>query len=288
MDDIDIALMMMDGDPEGARWLLKKYGGKVQAGLRCEFHHVLADAEIDETLNVAALKAFRAAYQYDESKGSLRAWFYKIAHNAALDILKGEKRHEAVPLAFDPPQPAEVDAQEEDQSHPEQQQLSRDLKEAVASLPRLQKAIIEADLASGGTADAQRLAQVLGSTVNSIYERAWAASASGVVGEQEELDLGADLEGEAEVRGAGAGRCAARGASRPRTARRRAAARRRTCARPASPGVHGQHLEGARVGIGDHVASRAGGRGPRARSRRCPTPSSSAASSSDDRDRDAT
>jgi len=169
VDDIDIALMMMDGDPEGARWLLKKYGGKVQAGLRCEFHHVLAEPEINEALNTGAHKAFRAAHQYDESKGSLRAWFYKIAHNAALDILKGEKRHEAVPLEFDPPQPAEVDAQEEDHSHPEQQKLSRDLKEAVASLPRLQKAIIEADLASGGTADAQRLAQALGSTVNSIY-----------------------------------------------------------------------------------------------------------------------
>ena len=146
VDDIDIALMMMVGDPEGARWLLKKYGGKVKAGLRCEFHQVLADPEINEALNVATFKAFRAAHQYDESKGSLRVWFYKIAHNAALDILRGEKRHEAIPLEFDPPQPAEVDAQEDDHDHPEQQKLSFDLREAVASLPRLQKAIIEADL----------------------------------------------------------------------------------------------------------------------------------------------
>ena len=114
-------------------------------------------------------KRSEAANQYDESKGSLRVWFYKIAHNAARDILRGEKRHEAIPLEFDPPQPAEVDAQEDDHDHPEQQKLSLDLREAVASLPRLQKAIIEADLASGGTADSQRLAQALGSTVNSIY-----------------------------------------------------------------------------------------------------------------------
>src|SRR5262245_31588772 len=99
--------MMMDGDPEGARWLLMKYGGKAKAGLRCEFHQVLADPEINEALNVATLNAFRAAPQYDESKGSLRAWFYKIAHNAAIDILRGEKQHKAIPLEFDPPQPAE-------------------------------------------------------------------------------------------------------------------------------------------------------------------------------------
>src|SRR5262249_27361465 len=61
--------MMMDGDSEGATWLLKKYGGKVKATLRCEFHQVLADPEINEALNIATLNAFRAAHQYDESKG---------------------------------------------------------------------------------------------------------------------------------------------------------------------------------------------------------------------------
>jgi RNA polymerase sigma-70 factor (ECF subfamily) len=170
VDDIDIALMMMDGDSEGARWLLKKHGGKVQAGLQRRFHRVLADLEINEALNVATFNAFRAAHQYDESQGSLRAWFYKIAHNAALDILRGEEQHKAIPLEFAPPQPAEVDAQEDDHDHPEQQKLSLDLREAIASLPKLQKAIIEADLASEeGIADSQRLAQSHGSTVNSIY-----------------------------------------------------------------------------------------------------------------------
>src|SRR5262245_36675856 len=115
--------MMKQGDPEGARWLLQQYGGKVKAGLRCEFHHVLADPEIDEALNTGALKTFRAAHQYNESRGSLRAWFYKIARNIARDILRGEQRHAAVPLEFDPPQPAETEAQEDDQSHPEHNQL---------------------------------------------------------------------------------------------------------------------------------------------------------------------
>jgi RNA polymerase sigma factor (sigma-70 family) len=170
VDDIDIALMMMDGDPEGVRWLLKKYGGKVKSGLRCKFHRVLADPEINEALNVATFNAFRAAHQYDESQGSLRAWFYKIAHNAALDILRGEKQPKAIPLEFAPPQPAEVEAQEDDHDHPEQQKRLFDLMEAIASLPKLQKAIIEADLASEeGVADAQRLAQAHGSTMNSIY-----------------------------------------------------------------------------------------------------------------------
>ena len=61
MDDIDIVLMMMEEDPEGVRWLLQKYGGKVKAGLRVEFGHVLAEPEIDEALSWGAFKAFRAA-----------------------------------------------------------------------------------------------------------------------------------------------------------------------------------------------------------------------------------
>ena len=43
------------------------------------------------------------------------------------------------------------------------------MKEAVDPLPRLQKAIIEADLANGGKADANLLVQLYGSTVNTIY-----------------------------------------------------------------------------------------------------------------------
>jgi len=169
VDDIDIALMMMEGDPEGVRWLLQKYGGKVKAGLQSEFRHVLAVPEIDEALNVGALKAFRAADQYDERKGSLRVWFYKIAQNAARDLIRVEKRHQVESLEFDPPWHAEIDTKDDDHSHPEQTKLSRDLKEAVAALPGLQKAIIEADLASGGLADANRLAQAHGSTVSTIY-----------------------------------------------------------------------------------------------------------------------
>ena len=170
MDDIDIALMMMEGDPEGARWLLQKYGGKVKAGLECEFRHVLADPEIDEALNTGALKTFRAARQYDKNKGSLRVWFYKIARNAARDILRVEQRHKADPLESDLPSHVEVEAQEDDHGHPEQNKLSHDLKEAVAALPPLQRAIIEADLASGeGKADAGRLAQARDTTVKVIY-----------------------------------------------------------------------------------------------------------------------
>jgi DNA-directed RNA polymerase specialized sigma24 family protein len=107
VDDIDIVLMMMEGDPEGVRWLLRKYGSRVKAGLRLEFEHVLADPELDEALNWGAFRAFRAAQSYDESKGSLRGWFYTIARNAARDILRGEKRHAAGSLEQAPPWNAE-------------------------------------------------------------------------------------------------------------------------------------------------------------------------------------
>ena len=167
MDDIDIVLMMMEGDSEGLRRLLQKYGGKVKAGLRVEFGHVLAEPEIDEALNWSAFKAFRAAQNYDERRSSLRTWFYTIARNAVRDILRSEERHTAEPLEYDPPWNAEQD--DEPPLDPRKDKLLRDLKEAVESLPRLQRAIIEADLASREKAEANRLAQVHGSTVNSIY-----------------------------------------------------------------------------------------------------------------------
>lgn len=169
MDDVDIVLLMMDGDPEGVRLLLREYGGKVKAGLRCEFSHVLAEPEIDEAINWGAFKAFKAAQSYNEAKGSLRTWFYSIARNAARDILRGEERHATVPLEYDPLW--YVDVVEVDDNRPvepKRDKLLRDLIEAVEALPKLQKAIIKADLACG-KADANRLAQEYGTTVNAVY-----------------------------------------------------------------------------------------------------------------------
>ena len=80
-------------------------------------------------------------------------------------------RYRAKNLEYDPTyDPA--DPRDEDDAAPGEE--SDDprveyLRQAIQKLPALQKAIVEADLAAGGLADAGRLAAIHGTSKNSIY-----------------------------------------------------------------------------------------------------------------------
>lgn len=170
-EDLEIAVQMMDRSEEGLRRLLVKYGPKVKGSLKKRFRDVLAEPELDEALNVAALNAWQHADQYDLGKGTLGSWFLRIARNAALDILRGESRHWRRRLEYDPASEPEVHEVLEDPPQPDSQdeKVIADLHEIVDGLPGLQRAITKADLAVGGTADSQRLAGLHGTSVGSIY-----------------------------------------------------------------------------------------------------------------------
>ena len=96
-------------------------------------------------------------------------WFFVIARNAALGIVRREaraKRH-LEPVSpdltrFAAPQGA-PDSQMEDEA------FAGDLRECIARLPRLQRAILEADLQTGDVAEASDLVERLRTTSNSVY-----------------------------------------------------------------------------------------------------------------------
>ena len=176
LPDVDIALMMMEGNQDGLRALLKKYAGKVRGALAKRYGDVLAECELDEALNVAAFNAWRCAHRYDDTKVSLGAWLLIIARNAARNIIRADIRHKHKDLEYDPGyDPAEWwsddDTEDGDAAEPEKKQkkLLADFRATVDRLPPLQKAITKADLAAGGSADARRLAAKLGTTLGSIY-----------------------------------------------------------------------------------------------------------------------
>lgn len=175
LPDVDIALMMMEGNEEGLRALLRKYGGKVRGALRRRFGTVLDEDQLDEALNLAALRAWRFAHRYDDKLASLGVWFWSVTRNVAKNILREELRWNHGELEFDPEyDPAEWAADDGEEEAPaeneaRQKKLLADFHTVVGALPPLQKAIIEADLAAGGPAGAAALAAKHGTTKASIY-----------------------------------------------------------------------------------------------------------------------
>lgn len=170
--DADIALTMAMGDQEGLRLFLQRYGGRMKAYLTKHYGQVLQQAERDEALNLAIHAIWRFADRYDESKGQLSSWCIRITQRAAQSVLRREHTFRSKNLEYDdhydPAAPSEDDGDETQVFGDGDPKWDLVLK-AIEMLPPLQKAIVKADLAADGTADAQRLAERHGSTIGSIY-----------------------------------------------------------------------------------------------------------------------
>lgn len=153
-------------DPEGLRQLLSTHGARVRWSLRREFQNLVED-DFDEVLNAASYSAWCAVDSYDRRRGTLAAWFYVIARNAALGILRRESRERrytelAAADMADLAAPRAADTVPDDS-------FARDLRACIGRLPRLQRAIVEADLATGDVAEAAELVRRFKTTLNSVY-----------------------------------------------------------------------------------------------------------------------
>ena len=170
--DSDIALMMAMGDQGGLRLLLEQYGGRIKAFLVKRYSSDLQEGELNEAFHAAIYNIWRFADRYDEHKGSLPSWCIRIAQNSARSIIRRECRYRSKNLEYDTTyDPADDSPQDEAVETAERTDDPRldGLCKAVEALPTLQKAIIKADLAADGLADAGRLAEIHGTTKNSIY-----------------------------------------------------------------------------------------------------------------------
>lgn len=172
MTDADIALMMAMGDQEGLRLFLQRYGGRMKGYLTKHYGHVLQQREQDEALNWAIYCIWRFADRYDETKGQFPSWCIRITQRAAQSVLRRETKFCSKNLeyndSYDPAAPNNEDSDEKQVFDDHDPRWGRVLT-AIDILPPLQKAIVQADLAAGGAANAQRLAELHGTTKNSIY-----------------------------------------------------------------------------------------------------------------------
>ena len=171
--DATIIRLCRERDTRGLRMLLTCHGATVRRALESSLRSMLASNEIDEAMNTAAFNAWRSLSTYDANKGSLRAWFFAIARNAAREIMRGRQRRGFEPRSDDleriaatnSPASTPDTASDAAAASP----FVQALHECIDALPRMQRSIIRADLASGDVADAGELAKALGTSKNSVY-----------------------------------------------------------------------------------------------------------------------
>lgn len=170
--DIDIVALLKQRDQSGLRRLLQNYGAKIKWYLRKEFKGSLDDSGVLDALNQAAFRAWRFIDSFDSKKGTLRAWFYKLARNCALSILQQQNRERAHVQVedWDWPSFAALHTPEDQEPTPAHRRFLEDLWTCIGKLSPLQRGIILADLKAGGdAADAGDLAAAFHTSKNSIY-----------------------------------------------------------------------------------------------------------------------
>ncbi len=75
-------------DERSLEVMLRQFGPAVRAVLIKRFQGVLAPADVEDILSVALHRSWLGRGRFDPAKGSLKAWFFRISNNVALDVLK--------------------------------------------------------------------------------------------------------------------------------------------------------------------------------------------------------
>jgi DNA-directed RNA polymerase specialized sigma24 family protein len=134
--------------------LMERHAPKVTGDLRHRFRHQLQHPDIDEAVNRAAMKLWKNAHRFKGTK-PFGPWFLKIAHHAALDILKGVKRKSTSELEFDPTDPVSDSPDDESELSSRTAWYMEQLERIIDyELKGFEQILARADVAAGGPGEA--------------------------------------------------------------------------------------------------------------------------------------
>jgi RNA polymerase sigma factor (sigma-70 family) len=166
IDDKMLALRMKEKDEAALDTVIETYGPKVMGFLHLKFGDVLRPPELDEVFNRAVFNVWRFADRFNPDRGGMRGWFIRIARNAALSFIRGETKHLAQTLEFDPAyDPADdCDDVSPDIDSKEAKRLEHLDRFINHELVGNEREIARNCFKTGGEADSIRLAALLGKT----------------------------------------------------------------------------------------------------------------------------
>ncbi len=163
ISDSEIMQLIRDDPDQGFTQLLRLYGGRVQ-GYLCRRFPSLDESGRSDAVTDAMLALVDT---FDDQRGSLPSWFLLLAHQHAVGALRSRK-----PFLAADAQPTELDEVDRGGDLLDEMvtlERVREVHQVIRTLPVLERAVLEADLAEGHTVAAHALAEAFETTVGSIY-----------------------------------------------------------------------------------------------------------------------
>jgi RNA polymerase sigma-70 factor, ECF subfamily len=173
-EDIDVDLVRRiaeDRDKEALSLLVRRCTPRALGYLKKHFTGRMREPEMDQAVNDAFHNVWRFADRFKPSEGDFGSWLIRIVQRAALSIIRGEKKHVAKELEFDPEyDPA--DHCEDDPPECGSAEMTRvEMMEDIIEneLTGFEQIVARRDAAVGGTADSRTLAAEYGKSLNTVY-----------------------------------------------------------------------------------------------------------------------
>jgi DNA-directed RNA polymerase specialized sigma24 family protein len=173
-DETLVLRIALDKCKPSLKLLIDRHAGKLTDDLTSRFKRSLKAPEVDWAVNVAFMNVWLRAEQFNSARGKFPSWLFEIGFNAALTILRGEKRNKAFVLSEDVPynpddvHDEEVDGEGVDIADKKDWRV-RELRRFIEEdLKGNEQKIAYADLAADGRADEGRLADQLGTSRRSV------------------------------------------------------------------------------------------------------------------------
>lgn len=169
-----LAVALLDNDESVLDEILRLYAPDILESLHSRFTKrtgVLKYEDIEDAVSIALRKLWDARASYDDTKQSIRVWFYCIAEHVALDVLKrgwykARKLEDNVGqelLEAKPQQPAPADSAPKAGTSRKLEKEAGDLRDIVYKLSETKRTIVMADASCrDGNASNEFLADELG------------------------------------------------------------------------------------------------------------------------------
>ncbi len=163
IDDSRLVQLIKEGDDLAVGLVLQLHAGRVQGYLRRRFPS-FDDQDLHDVMVDSVLRLVRT---FDPERGALGPWLLLLAHQAAVDLLRSGVAHRST-VALGAEHDV-IDGSLGPDIQLLQSERLQEVRQALNGLSRLERAVIEADLDAGETADAKTLARQYETTEGSIY-----------------------------------------------------------------------------------------------------------------------
>lgn len=170
-DEALLRRVAVQRDKDALSLLFRRGGPRAMGYLRMQFAGRLREPEMKQAVNDAFFNIWRFADRFDPTEGGFGSWLIRITQRTALSILRGEERHTAKELEFDPEHDPADHCEDEPPAcgglEASRVQMMEDIIEN--ELTGFEQAVARRDAAVGGTADSKTIAAEYGKSLNAVY-----------------------------------------------------------------------------------------------------------------------